>query len=238
MFKASPVFEANLKATEPIVVNQGGTSSGKTYGILQVLFVLLAAGTNLVATVVGQDIPNLKKGAIRDAQDIVRNSPPLQSLVKSYNQTDRIYQFHNGSLLEFTSYEDFQDAKSGKRDYLFINEGNGMAYAIVKELVLRTRIRTFIDYNPNAEFWAHEKYLGKPGVQLLISDHRHNPFLRQATRDKIEALKLEDEELWRVYARGLTGKIEGLIFRHWFVVPGIPEGAKFLEGVYKVECDS
>jgi phage terminase large subunit len=228
MFSASPVFEANLNATAPIVVNQGGTSSGKTYSLLQVLFVLLAAGTNLVATVVGQDIPNLKKGAIRDAQDIVRHSTPLQALLKSYHQTDRIYEFHNGSLLEFTSYEDFQDAKSGKRDYLFINEGNGMAYAIVKELVLRTRIRTFIDYNPNAAFWAHEKYLGRPGVQLFISDHRHNPFLSQATRDKIEALKLEDEELWRVYARGLTGKIEGLIFRNWFVVPAIPEHAKFL----------
>lgn len=229
MFKASPVFQANYAATEPVVVNQGGTSSGKTYSILQVLMVLLAAGTNLVATVVGQDIPNLKKGAMRDAADIVRNSAEVRSLLKgSFNKTDRIYEFHNGSLLEFTSYEDFQDAKSGKRDYLFINEGNGIAHTIVKELVLRTRIRTFIDYNPNAEFWAHEKYIGKPGVQLLISDHRHNPFLSQATRDKIEALKDEDEELWRVYARGLTGKIEGLIFRNWFKVPEVPEAAKFL----------
>jgi phage terminase large subunit len=29
-------------------------------------------------------------------------------------------------------------------------------------------------------------------------------------------------ELWRVYARGMTGKIEGLIFRNWFVVDAIP----------------
>lgn len=228
MFKASPVFSANLHAAQPVVVNQGGTSSGKTYSILQVLFVILAAGTNLVCTVVGQDIPNLKKGAIRDAQDIVRNSEQLQPLIKSYNKSDRIYEFHNGSLMEFTSYEDFQDAKSGKRDYLFVNEGNGIAYAIVKELMLRTRIRTFIDYNPNAEFWAHEKLIGRSHVQLIISDHRHNPFLSEQTRASIEALLEEDEELWRVYARGLTGKIEGLIFRNWFTCPAIPEGAKFL----------
>jgi phage terminase large subunit len=228
MFKASPVFEANLKATKPVVVNQGGTSSGKTYSILQALFVLLAAGTNLVCTVVGQDIPNLKAGALRDAQDIVRNSEQLRTLIKSYNKSERIYEFHNGSLMEFKSYDDFQDAKSGKRDYLFINEANGIAYAVVKELMLRTRIRTFIDYNPNAEFWAHEKLHGQPDVQLIISDHRHNPFLSQLTRDKIEALKTEDMELWRVYARGKTGKIEGLVLRNWSTCKEIPEGAKYL----------
>jgi phage terminase large subunit len=70
-FNASPVFERNYAGAKPTVVNQGGTSSGKTVSILQVLFVLRAAGANLVATVVGQDIPNLKKGAIRDAQTCV-----------------------------------------------------------------------------------------------------------------------------------------------------------------------
>jgi len=228
MFRASPVFEANLQATAPVVVDQGGTSSGKTYSILQVLFVLLAAGTNLVCTVVGQDIPNLKAGALRDAQDIVRNSVVLQSLIKSYNKSERIYEFHNGSIMEFKSYDDFQDAKSGKRDYLFINEANGIAYAIAKELMLRTRIRTFIDYNPNAEFWVHEKLHGKPDVELIISDHRHNPFLNELTRAKIEALKEEDIELWRVYARGKTGKIEGLVLRKWSICEEIPEGAKYL----------
>jgi phage terminase large subunit len=228
MFEASPVFAANYHALTPKVVNQGGTSSGKTYSILQVLFVLLASGSNLVCTVVGQDIPNLKKGAIRDAQNIVRSSEQLQGFIKSYNKSDRIYEFHNGSIMEFTSYDDFQDAKSGKRDYLFVNEANGITYPVVKELMLRTRIRTFIDYNPNAEFWAHERLIGKPDVQLIISDHRHNPFLTAQARTQIEALKEEDIELWRVYARGLTGKIEGLVLRKWGVVEEIPADAKFI----------
>ncbi len=225
MFEASPVYEANYRATKPKVVNQGGTSSGKTYSILQALFCLLSEAPNLVCTVVGQDIPNLKKGAIRDADTIVRSSETLRALLKGYNKSDRIYEFHNGSIMEFTSYDDFQDAKSGKRDYLFINEANGIEYTVVKELVLRTRIRAYFDYNPNAEFWVHEKMIGKPDCHLIISDHRQNPFIPQQIRDGIEALKEEDIELWRVYARGKTGKIEGLIFRKWERCDGIPTGA-------------
>ncbi|MGI4884266.1 MAG: PBSX family phage terminase large subunit [Janthinobacterium lividum] len=221
------MFARNYASTQPRVINQGGTSSGKTVSILQVLFVLLAAAPNLVCTVVGQDIPNLKKGAIRDAQNIVRSSEELQSLVKGYNKSDRIYEYHNGSLMEFTSYDDFQDAKSGKRDYLFVNEANGITYPVVKELMLRTRIRTFIDYNPNTEFWAHELH-GQPDVEVIISDHRHNPFLSATEHAKIEALKTEDLELYRVYARGLTGKIEGLVLRKWEVVEEIPAGARYL----------
>ncbi|MGI4875270.1 MAG: PBSX family phage terminase large subunit [Janthinobacterium lividum] len=227
MFKVSPVFQRNYASTKPAVVNQGGTSSGKTISILQVLFVLLAGSPNLVCTVVGQDIPNLKKGAIRDAQNIVRASEPLQPLLKGYNKSDRIYEYHNGSIMEFTSYDDFQDAKSGKRDYLFINEANGIDKPIIDELMLRTRIRTFIDYNPNSEFWAHDLH-GQPDVEVIISDHRHNPFLSPAEHTKIEALKEKDLELWRVYARGMTGRIEGLVLTKWSVCEEIPAGAKFL----------
>lgn len=228
MFSAGPLFAANYQATAQTVVNQGGTSSGKTYSILQVLFTRLAEQSRKVCTVVGQDIPNLKAGALRDALDIYAGSEALQSLVKSYNKSERIFEYHNGCVLEFKSYDSAQDAKSGKRDYLFINEAQGVPFPIREELSLRTREQEYIDYNPNAEFWVHEKLLGKEGVQLFVSDHRHNPFLLDKQRAKIEALREKDVELWRVYARGLTGKIEGLVLPDWHVVEGIPGDARFL----------
>ncbi len=83
-------------------------------------------------------------------------------------------------------------------------------------------------YVPANIFWVHEQVLGKPNVQLIISDHRHNPFLEQGTRDKIEAIKKEDEELWKVYARGLTGKITGLVFNNWYVCEQIPTDAQLI----------
>ncbi|MDO3644716.1 PBSX family phage terminase large subunit [Mucilaginibacter sp. L3T2-6] len=226
--KASILFKHNYYSDKQIIVNQGGTSSGKTYSILQVIFCLACESAMQVFTVVGQDIPNLKAGALRDANNIFYSWPQLQALVKSYNRTDRVFEFHNGTIIEFKSYDDAQDAKSGKRDYLFINEANGISYDIYSELALRTRSKIFIDYNPNSAFWVHDKVMGRPGVQVIISDHRHNPFLPDQTKQKIEALKEEDEEQWRVYARGLTGKVSGLIFNNWLVCDEVPADAKLI----------
>lgn len=228
MFKAGPLYDANFYSSASTIVNQGGTSSGKTYGIMQALFMKLAEQSRKVCTVVGQDIPNLKAGALRDALDIYNTTPTLQQLIKSYNKSERIFEYHNGCIMEFKSYSDAQDAKSGKRDWLFLNEAQGVIKPIFDELELRTKEQVFIDYNPNAEFWVHEQLIGKPEVELLVSDHRHNPFLLERQRNKIEGLLDKDRELWKVYARGLTGKIEGLVLPDYHIVEEIPLGAKFL----------
>ena len=225
---ASILFKQNYNTTAHVIINQGGTSSGKTYAIEQVLFCLACQNQKQVITVVGQDIPNLKSGALRDALNIYDSSGQLKMMVKSYNRSDRIFEFHNGTIMEFKSYDNAQDAKSGKRDYLFINEANGINWDVYTELALRTRERIYIDYNPNYNFWVHDNLIGKPGVQLIISDHRHNPFIKQGLRDKIESLKATDYEQWKVYARGLTGKINGLVFDNWHICEDIPADANRL----------
>jgi phage terminase large subunit len=226
MFQASDIFLANRNATTDIVINQGGTSSGKTYAIMQNLFCHAVEEPNQVITVVGQDIPNLKVGALRDAQNIIESSEELKAYINDYNKSDRIYTFFNGSILEFKSYDDWQDAKSGKRDYLFINEVNGIPKPIWDELYLRTNKRSYLDYNPNSEFWVHQELIGKENVTLFISDHRHNTFLDEKIHDKIE--NIQDPELWKVYARGLTGKLEGVIFRDYTVIPNVSLNAKLI----------
>ena len=220
LFSVLPLFTANEQATERTVVNQGGTSSGKTYSIMQLLFVLGMSEARMVITVVGQDIPNLKKGAYRDAKNILAGSPLLQQWWPQINEGERIIKCINGSLIEFTSYKDAQDAKSGKRDYLFINEANGISYEIYWQLAIRTRRQIFIDYNPSARFWVHDEVLGRDGVRLIISDHRKNFYLSDEEHARIEGIT--DDELWKVYARGLTGKIEGLVLTNWDIVDALP----------------
>ncbi|MBS1500818.1 MAG: terminase large subunit [Bacteroidetes bacterium] len=225
---ASVLFLENYSACEHIVINQGGTGSGKTYSILQVLFCLACEQPKQVITVTGQDVPNLKAGALRDALNICSGPEQLLATVSSYNKSERIFEFANGSVIEFKSYDDAQDAKSGKRDYLFVNEANGVSWDIYSELALRTKRRIYIDYNPNTAFWVHDKLVGRPGVRLIISDHRHNPFLEQGMRDKIESLKAADAELWKVYARGLTGKVSGLVLTNWQLCDAIPAAARLI----------
>lgn len=228
MFDCTPVYYANYQATEKTVINQGGTWSSKTYSIVQLLYTFAINDPGCIITIVGESIPNLKKGAYRDAETIYGSNIYLKNLISSWNKTDRLITFNNGSIIEFISCEDEQSAKAGKRDYLFVNEANGIPYQIYWQLAIRTRKRVFIDYNPTAAFWAHDKLIGHKNVQLIISDHRHNTFISQEQHDEIERIREQDEELWKVYGRGLTGKIEGVIFQNWQVVPEIPLDAKFI----------
>lgn len=220
LFAVLPLFDANINSTERTVVNQGGTSSGKTYSIMQVLFVLGMQAERQVITVAGQDIPNLKVGAYRDAKTILERSPLLMQWWPTINEGERIIKCVNGSIIEFKSYTDAQDAKNGKRDYLFINEANGIPYEVYWQLSIRTRKRVFLDYNPSERFWVHDEVIGKEGVRLIISDHRKNYFLTEEEHRRIEGIT--DKEYWRVYARGLTGKIEGLVFTNWDICEELP----------------
>ena len=233
LFSTSPLFRANYNATERTIVNQGGTSSGKTYSIMQVLFLLAMQDNRCVVTVVGQDVPNLKKGAYRDAKTIYEGSEVLQQWFPVINEGERLIKCVNGSIIEFSSFKDAQDAKSGKRDYLFINEANGIPYEVYWQLAIRTRKRVFLDYNPTARFWVHYEVLGRKGVRLIISDHRRNHFLTKEEHERIEGI--EDEELWKVYARGLTGKIEGLVLTNWDICDTLPSMEEWKMSAYGLD---
>jgi len=220
-FPISPIFEWNIRSTKQVVVNQGGTSSGKTYSLLQVLACKAAEKPNQVITIVRQDIPNLKAGAIRDFESILNNDF-FRSMIKSINITNREYRFHNGSIMEFKSFDNEQDAKSGKRDYLFMNEANGIPYSIYSQLQIRTTKQVFIDYNPTFAFWVHDKLIGTENVELLISNYTHNPFLKDSIKEKIEQLKHIDPNKWRVYGLGMTGQVEGAVFPAVNWIPKLP----------------
>lgn len=241
MFKCTPVFLANKRSKAKIKINQGGTSSSKTYSIMQLIF---DEGLQepLMITVTGESIPNLKKGAYRDAESILAVSPDLAPYIKSWHRSERTITLINGTKIEFISNENEQAAKNGKRDRLFVNEANGVPYGIFFQMAIRTRGTIYIDYNPTAPFWVHEKLIGtspeendfNATVELLISDHRHNPFLSEEEHAKIEGIK--DRELWKVYARGLTGNIEGLVYPNWKRLPNkeffnIVDGHSFIGGL-------
>ena len=228
MFDCIDLFYENLLAKEKIIVNQGGTDSGKTHAILQCLLYIVynekPPAEDPIMTVVGESVPNLTRGSYRKMLEIISNSPFLSSQKITINQTTRTLTFGNGWKIEFNSYLTNQSAKQGKRQYLFINECNGVNYQKFWELAKRTRVKVFLDYNPTARFWVHEKLIGTTknsndlscDVKLIISDHRGNTFLSENEHARTEGIL--DKELWRVYARGLTGNVEGLVFTNWEVI--------------------
>jgi len=231
----TPVYYWNRDCDKKIIVNQGGTSSSKTISILQVICRKLATSKRkLVVTVVGQDMPNISVGALRDFKTLVGSSDLLQILITNPGAERGPYRWTNGSIIEFKAYENAQDAKSGKRDYAFINEANGIHREIAEEIIVRTTYQVFIDYNSTRAFWVHEDFIGKENVQLFISNYTHNKFVDDSIIERILGYKTKWKEKgtqywknrWRVYGLGLTGATEGTIFEAVNFVDRFPVHAK------------
>lgn len=234
--KTGPLFNKLLTCIKKIVICQGGGDAGKTVAILQILAVKAIREPGSIITVEGEDVPNLKRGALRTFQRYVARDPEVSHYIVDYNKSELTYYFKGGSIIEFKSFENEEDARGSERDYLYMNEVNTRTWMMFWQLQRKTRKQVFLDYNPTRRFWAHQKLLDEKTqdtqftgrVQLYITDHRHNPFLTKEEHDDYEAIS--DPESFRVYSRGMTGRVEGTIYR-FKKVDKIPEGLPFGFGI-------
>lgn len=81
------LYDPNADVKPRFLVNQGGTSSGKTYTIMQRLIVLSFEHPMAIITVCGQDLPNLKVGAMRDLDTILHSRAELLDWFKTTRAT-------------------------------------------------------------------------------------------------------------------------------------------------------
>ena len=176
-FAVTDVFWSIIKAwfTYGLIILQGGTNSSKTYSALQVL-IIIAKTRSLRITIVGQDGPNMEVGVFRDFKHIVKSSEIVNDWFVTKLDGKRYYEMDNGSFFEFKSYDDGQDARSGKRDILFCNEVNGITSEIFYELYDRATFKTIVDFNPSGHFWVHDELVGMDNAVMLISNFTHNKF--------------------------------------------------------------
>ena len=238
--KANDAVYNSLKKPHPINVQEGGTSSGKTYGIMQHLLEEGARNNNEIITVYAEDIPALKAGAYRDTQNILDSEPDLLkwwSMDKGWwNRSERIFKCRSGSLMEFNSFSSELDARQGKRDRSFGNESNAIPYGIFEQINLRTKKQSIIDFNPSAYFWAHDKLYGLEEVEWNVTTFLDNVFLNDGTRNKILSYEPTPENIkrgtankyrWMVYGLGKVGRLEGLVFPNFEVSTYFPDEYKW-----------
>lgn len=234
--KVNWLYTATRDSDKPVIVHQGGTSSGKTYAILQYLLTVASTESDKVITIVGQDIPNLKVGAYRDAQVIIENEEFFTQQLTNHNRSNRVFEFVTGSIIEFNSYSDEQDAKSGKRTHSFFNEANGIGFGIYEQIAMRTSEQTIVDFNPSARFWAHDQLQGLDEVNWIVSTFRDNDFIEPQIRKKILSYEPTEENIergtaneyrWKVYGLGQVGRLEGLVFPDFEVSRDWPDEYKW-----------
>lgn len=222
--RVTNIYTANLEAYfsgKRRALDEGGTSSSKTYSILQALDVIArgAKTPNFIISVVSESLPHLKRGCIRDFMAILGDEFDN----RRYNKTEHIYDYGNAQI-EFFPADEPSKMRGGRRKILFINEANNVSYDSYRELDIRTELFTFMDWNPVAEFWAHEKKLvSDPENAFIHSTYLDaKDVLPKEVVDNIESNRDKDPNWWNVYGLGLIGKLEHLIIPNWKVVDELP----------------
>lgn len=215
-------------------LNEGGTYSSKTWSILQLL-ILIAQHTKhpLLISIVSESLPHLKRGAIRDFFKILDES---QDNNPRYNKTEHTYTFGNG-VIEFFGADEADKVRGPRRDILFINEGNNVPWETARGLDIRTKLFTFVDWNPVSEFWAHEYESAGKLIPGWLYDE-DSAYIHSTYKDALEVMPSEviknilatgesDPNWANVYLYGKLGKVAGLVYPFFEQVDAIPGGNIF-----------
>jgi len=213
--------------------HSGGTSSSKTYSILQFL-AYLAEKTEekLMISLVSESLPHMKRGAMRDFFNIIGESPDNNPY---FSKTEMVYKRAGWKgTLEFFGADDSGKVHGPRRHVLFINEANNIPWETARALDIRTSIFTILDWNPVSEFWAYqyevdgEKYPGwihEEDTHFVQSTYLDAlDVLPELVVKNIESNRDKDPNWWRVYGLGELGDIEGLIHPNFEVVEELPGG--------------
>lgn len=203
------------------VSEQGSGRSSKTYNTMIWLVWQCLSAPKTTVSVCRATLPSLKGSVLRDFIEIVQRIGVYSD--KSYNKSDLIYSFSNGSWVEFFSCDNEQKLRGRKRKILFVNEANELKFLEWQQLQLRTTQFSIIDYNPSFsdEHWICE--LNKdPRTYHFITTYKDNPFLEQKVVEEIESLKRKNYSLWQIYGLGQQALVEGLVFRNVDVVERVP----------------
>jgi phage terminase large subunit len=223
--QTNKVFNHLIKSDKRIIVEQGGTRSGKTYNILLwLIFYYTERNTAKTITICRKSFPSLRASVMRDFFDILRN----HDLYREEYHNKSSHEYHlNGNLVEFISLDQPQKIRGRKRNLLYINEANELFYEDWQQLIFRTDGRIILDYNPSESFhWIYDRVIPRDDCDFYQTTYRDNPFLDEQIKNEIERLKETDEDYWRIYGLGERGMSRATIFQ--FGTSEIPQEAKLL----------
>jgi phage terminase large subunit len=246
MFKRTPAISKLLKLTKRIKKVPGGTSAGKTFGIIPILIDRATRSDLLEISIVSESLPHLRKGAMKDFLKIMKATGRYND--ERWSRTLLTYTFANGSYIEFFSADQDDKVRGPRRNILYINECNNISFETYHQLAIRTDMEVWLDYNPTHEFWINTELKDDIDSEELILTYKDNTALADSIVREIEkALHkgfyntlepdlFKDSNIknqywanwWRVYGLGLVGSLEGVIFSNWSQVGKVPEDAQLL----------
>ena len=121
MFQTTTAIKKLHALTKRKKVIQGGTSAGKTFGILPILIDRAIRNDMLEVSVVSESVPHLRRGAMKDFLKIMMMTGRYRD--NQWNRSALKYTFSNGSYIEFFSVEQPDKLRGARRTVSICERG-------------------------------------------------------------------------------------------------------------------
>ena len=232
MLQRTTAINKILALKKRIKIIQGGTSAGKTFGILPILIDKAARQSGLEISIIAESIPHLRRGALRDFLKIMKWTNRFYD--ERFNKSHLKYEFANGSFIEFFSADDSSKLRGARRDILYINECNNVNFEAYNELAIRTKREVYLDFNPANEFWVHTELKDESDADFIILTYKDNEGLDEGIVQQIEKNRLKAatssywSNWWKVYGLGQLGQLQGAVFTNYKIIDKIPQDARLI----------
>jgi len=200
----------------------GGTRSGKTWAIAQWIIVQCLQDKQEV-TIVRKTIPSLTRTVLKDFKDIMQGMGIWSE--NDFNSTYKVYQFYNGSSIQFISTDDPEKLRGLKSTILWIEEASEVDPESYFQLQIRTTGPIILSYNPTVSpfHWLRQMQ----DCTRYFTTYKDNPYLERSVVRAIEELKSTNPKAWKVYGLGEYTGNERAIF-NFEVIEWVPEDAEFV----------
>ena len=211
--KTNIVYDHLINNEKKIIVEQGGTRSGKTYNIiLWIIFQYCTRNNNKIVTICRKAFPSLRATVLRDFISILQANNIYSE--KFHNKSNSEYHLF-GNLIEFIALDQSQKIRGRKRDLLFINEANELYFEDWQQLIFRTQEKIILDFNPSDEYhWIYDKVIPRDDCAFFKTTYLDNPFVEDSIVKEIERLRYTDEQYWQVYGLGERAASRSTIFKY------------------------
>ena len=213
------------------IILEGSTRSTKTYSISQFLTINKCINEpGITVRCFRYDSTTHNTTTIADFKEIMALLGIWEE--GSWNGTEKVFRFNNGSMFAFSATSDIQKLQGMKQDIAWYNEAMEITEDAHAQINYRTSQLTIMDFNPSYNHHWLFNLIGEPGVAYKHSTYKDNPFLTDKQVQAIEQYEPTPENIrrgtadawkWDVYGLGRRGKVEGAIFKLFEITDFFPK---------------
>lgn len=241
------------------IILYGGRDSAKSYTVAELILAKHIMQPRYARGVLVRKKANtIKDSQFQTIVDVIRDWKLSSLFYITTHPLEIIFKPNNNKIIA-RGTDDPEKLKSLKDPTVtWYEEANQMTYHdyVVISTSLRgpeeATLQEYFSFNPEKEKqnWLNKEFFtdkqsyenndgnfefvksSKPNTTILHTTYKHNRFVSEGRKDKLEQLKTQDLNYYKIFCLGLWGgNLEGLIFKDFEIVDEFPSNADYSYGL-------